>query len=173
MESGSVSKPALSPERFIQMGMGFWASKTLMSAVELGVCTELGKGARTADELCRALKLHQRGIADFLDALVALGVIEREGSVYRNTPDADQFLDKNKPSYVGGIIEMAGARPVETVGTAHRSPSHGQAAKRHGWRSESLRSYLQRSEDGEPVRRSHDRHQHGDREGDRAEVSVG
>jgi hypothetical protein len=90
--------------------MGFWAARAVMSAVELGVCTELAKGAKSAEELSKALKLSGRGTRDFFDALVALGVVERDGNVYRNTPEADQFLDKNKPSYIGGILEMSGAR---------------------------------------------------------------
>jgi len=105
-----MSQSQLSPERFIQMGMGFWAAKAVMSAVELGVCTELAKGAKSAEALAESLRLNGRGVRDFLDALVALNVIERDGSVYRNTPEADQFLDRNKNTYVGGILEMAGAR---------------------------------------------------------------
>src|SRR6478735_2060874 len=105
-----MSEKQLSPERFIQIGMGFWAARAVISAVELGVCTELAKGPQSADALTRSLNINARGARDFLDALVALGVIEREGSIYRNTPEADQFLDKNKPSYMGGILEMSGAR---------------------------------------------------------------
>jgi O-methyltransferase/methyltransferase family protein len=105
-----MSEKQLSPERFIQMGMGFWAARAVISAVELGVCTELAKGPQSAEALTTSLNINARGARDFLDALVALGVIEREGNIYRNTPEADQFLDKNKPSYMGGILEMSGAR---------------------------------------------------------------
>jgi hypothetical protein len=86
------------------------ASKTLLTAVGLGVCTELARGPRTAGELRDALGLHERSARDFFDALVALGVLEREHGVYRNAPDADRFLDRAKPSYAGGILEMADAR---------------------------------------------------------------
>src|SRR2546430_319472 len=103
MQSQS-SQSTLSPEKFIQIGMGFWPAKALMSAVELGVCTELAKSPKNADALAKALAMQGRGSRDFFDALVALGVIERDGDVYRNTPEADHFLDKNKPTYMGGII---------------------------------------------------------------------
>jgi len=56
------------------------------------------------------LELHPRGALDFLDALVALGALQRAESVYSNAPEADAFLDRNKPSYVGGMLEMANAR---------------------------------------------------------------
>jgi hypothetical protein len=54
--------------------------------------------------------LHPRSARDFLDALVAVGFLERNDGVYRNAPDSDAFLDKHKPSYVGRILETANAR---------------------------------------------------------------
>ena len=47
---------------------------------------------------------------DFLDTLVALGFLERKDGVYSNTRDSGLFLDRQKPSYVGGILEMANQR---------------------------------------------------------------
>ena len=98
------------PEHVLKLGMGFWASKTLLSAVELGVFTVLAGGPADLASLQKQLGLHQRSARDFLDSLVALKVLERENGIYRNTADADLFLDKAKPSYVGGILEMANAR---------------------------------------------------------------
>ena len=85
-----------SPERLVQLGLGFWASKTLLSAVELGVFSCLATGPRDAAELTEALGLHPRSALDFLDALVALNLLEREDGKYRNTPDAQLFLDVAK-----------------------------------------------------------------------------
>jgi hypothetical protein len=103
-----MSEP--NPERIMQLGLGFWGSKALLSAVELGVFTELAQGPQPGEELRRRLGLHPRGARDFFDTLVALGMLEREGDVYRNTPETDLFLDRAKPSYVGGLLEMANAR---------------------------------------------------------------
>ncbi|MBW3623410.1 MAG: methyltransferase [Armatimonadetes bacterium] len=100
----------LTPDRIMQLGLGFWGSKTLLSAVELGLFTELAKAPRTAPGLEEALGLHPRSARDFLDALVALGMLEREGDRYSNTPQTDLFLDRGKPSYIGGLLEMANAR---------------------------------------------------------------
>jgi hypothetical protein len=102
--------PGLTPERLLQLGMGFWASKTLLSAVELGVFSLLASGPRDAAELSESLGLHPRSALDFLDALVALKLLERERAIYSNAPDAGLFLDKAKPCYVGGLFEMANAR---------------------------------------------------------------
>ena len=98
------------PEPIMQLGMGFWASKTLLSAIELGVFTELAAKPMTANQLASRLSLHPRGARDFLDALVALGMLTRNGDVYGNTQNTDVFLDRNKPSYIGGILEMANVR---------------------------------------------------------------
>lgn len=100
-----------SPERILQTGLGFWASKVLLSAVEMEVFTELAKHPEDAEALQSRMGLHPRSARDFLDALVALGFIERDaGGIYRNTPDAEIFLDKKKPSYIGGVLEMANHR---------------------------------------------------------------
>ena len=100
----------LRPDRILQVGFGFWESKTLLSAVELELFTELAKHPKSFSELGSRLGLHPRSARDFLDTLVALGFLEREGDVYSNTPETGLFLDKRKPSYIGGMLEMANAR---------------------------------------------------------------
>ena len=101
---------AITPESIMQLGLGFWGSKTLLSAIELGVFTELAVAPLGAAELTERLKLHPRSARDFFDALVALGMLERDDDVYRNTPASDLFLDRNKLSYLGGMLEMANER---------------------------------------------------------------
>src|SRR6266545_1562173 len=99
-----------SPEQILQVGLGFWASKTLLSAVEMGLFTELARGPLELEELETRLSLHPRSARDFLDALVALRFLERSSGKYRNTPATDLYLDKQKGSYIGGILEMANRR---------------------------------------------------------------
>jgi precorrin-6B methylase 2 len=105
-----MSEPVVSPDRILQTGLGFWASKALLSAVELELFTHLASGPQDLDTLRGRAGLHPRSARDFLDALVALGFLERSGGAYRNTPATDAFLDRNKPGYVGGLLEMANAR---------------------------------------------------------------
>jgi len=100
----------LAPDGIMQLGLGFWGSKTLLSAVELGLFSELAKGPLDASTISQRLGLHQRSARDFLDALVALGMLERRGARYANTRESGFFLDRAKPSYVGGMLEMANAR---------------------------------------------------------------
>ena len=98
------------PERIMQVGLGFWASKVLLSAVEMGLFTELAHAPQDLDSLRGRLGLHPRAAHDFLDTLVALGFLERRNGTYFNTPETDLFLDKRKPAYMGGILEMANHR---------------------------------------------------------------
>ena len=105
-----MTTAALRPDHILQIGTGFWASKTLLSAVEMEVFTELAKGPEDLHALTGRLGLHPRSSRDFLDALVALGFLERHDGKYSNTPSTDFFLDKHKPSYIGGMLEMANRR---------------------------------------------------------------
>jgi hypothetical protein len=105
-----ASRPALSPARLLQLGLGFWGPRTLLSAVELGVFSILAKGPLDESQLRERLKLHQRSARDFFDALVALGLLQRKVGRYRNAPDVDAYLDRTKATYVGGLLEMAAAR---------------------------------------------------------------
>ncbi|MBB5330279.1 methyltransferase [Tunturiibacter gelidoferens] len=97
-------------DQIMQTGLGFWASKTLLSAVELELFTELAQAPGTLPKLRDRLRLHPRSAHDFLDALVALNFLERRDGTYYNTPSTDLYLDKRKPSYIGGILEMANNR---------------------------------------------------------------
>lgn len=104
----------VSPARIMEVGLGFWPAKVLLSAVELGLFTKLGAGSLTGRELQLALDLHPRANPDFFDTLVALRFLERDGdgpeAVYRNTPETALFLDRNSPRFIGGFLEMANAR---------------------------------------------------------------
>ena len=102
------------PARILEVGMAFWSSKALLSAVELGLFSLLTEGPQTGGDIERRLGLHPRATFDFLDALVAIGMLDRDGNGaaarYANTPETAAFLDRASPTYVGGILEMANAR---------------------------------------------------------------
>ena len=105
---------SLDPSLIMQVGMGFWPSKVLLSAVELGLFTTLGSAAMTGQEIAEHHSLGSRAVYDFLDGLVALRLLERDGhgedARYRNTAETALFLDKMSPAYIGGILEMSNAR---------------------------------------------------------------
>jgi precorrin-6B methylase 2 len=95
----------------MQLGFAFWGSRTFLAAVEMGLFTALAKrGPMTVSDVEKEFKLHPRSSRDFLDTLVALGMLARDGDQYSNTPEGAAFLDKAKPAYIGGILEMCSAR---------------------------------------------------------------
>lgn len=98
------------PDQILQVGLSFWASKALLSAVEMEIFTELAKHPEDLETLQSRIGLHPRSARDFFDALVALKFLERRDGKYYNTPSTDFFLDKSKRSYIGGILEMANHR---------------------------------------------------------------
>jgi precorrin-6B methylase 2 len=98
------------PAPILQLGTAFWGSKTLLSAVELGVFSALAPEPLDGAVLAGKLGLHRRAARDFLDALAALGMLDRDGERYANTPATDAFLDRAKPTYLGGMLEMCNER---------------------------------------------------------------
>lgn len=98
------------PDRILQTGTAFWASRTLLAAVELELFTILAEAPADLAALKTRLGFQDRGARDFFDALVALGFLERTDGIYRNSAETARFLDKAKPSYLGGILEMASRR---------------------------------------------------------------
>jgi precorrin-6B methylase 2 len=121
-----TSRSATSPERILQLGLGFWGAKTLLSAVELGLFSLLAPGPLTAEEIGARLELATRGTLDFLDALVALGMLDRNEGKYSNTPETELFLDRAKPGYIGGLLEMANARLYPFWGSLTEALKTGQ-----------------------------------------------
>lgn len=123
-----------SPANIMQIGTSFWASKILLSAIKFELFTKLAEQKRMAGkDIKAALNLHctDRHLFDFLDVLAVFGFLRREGllesAVYSNTPDTDTFLDKNKPGYIGGILEMMNKRLYKFWGDLEEGLITGQA----------------------------------------------
>jgi SAM-dependent methyltransferase len=106
------STTVLSADLILETGQAFWKARALFSAVECDLFTTLAMaGALDLHALSERVALHERGARDFLDALVALGLLERsDDGRYGNTAETDLFLDRRKPTYVGAYLEMSGAR---------------------------------------------------------------
>jgi predicted O-methyltransferase YrrM len=105
------------PESIMQIGTGFWASKILLSAVKFQIFTTLAeRKTMSASDIKSHLGLGctDRNVFDYLDALTTFGFLNREGILetakYSNSNNTDFFLDKNKPSYIGGMLEMLNHR---------------------------------------------------------------
>jgi len=94
----------------MEVAIGYGVSKALLSAVGLGLFTRLGQSPMGLVEIIQDFELKERPAMDFLDLLVSVDLLEREGSgvsaIYANTADTAEYLDKRKPSYIGGILEL-------------------------------------------------------------------
>ncbi len=148
------------PEHILQVGLGFWASKTLLSAVEMGVFTELAEHPGELEQVGRRLGLHPRSAADFLDALVALGFLDRERRRLPQQP-GDRPVPRPPQAELPGRLPGDGQRPsLRLLGRPHRGAPHGRAAERgQARRPALLRGDLRRPRPLAGVPRSHDRAQ--------------
>lgn len=90
----------------LRLRMAYGASKALLSAVELGVFTTLAEGPSDCADLSARLGLHPRGARDFFDTLVALHLLRRAQGRYSNTPEADAFLNQERPEYLGEMMDL-------------------------------------------------------------------
>jgi hypothetical protein len=105
--TGTAPGTSPTPDRIVELGYAFWGARAVHSAVELRVFSELAIGPLDADALRVRVGLHPRCARDFLDALVALGMLQRTDGLYSNTVETDPFLDRAKPSYIGGLLDLA------------------------------------------------------------------
>lgn len=101
---------ALSPDNILQIGLSFWASKALLSAIGLQVFTKLSGKKMNGKDLAALVGIHPRGAEDFFDTLLSLGMLERTNGVYENSAQSEHFLVKGKGSYIGGILEYSDSR---------------------------------------------------------------
>ncbi|MGZ8380045.1 MAG: methyltransferase [Nitrospira sp.] len=106
--------PSPNPSSILQTAFGFWGSKVLLTAVEVGLFTTLAGRRLTGAELAKELQFHPRANPDFFDALVAMKFLGRDGdgpdAKYFNTAEGTLFLDAASPRYIGGILVMLNAR---------------------------------------------------------------
>jgi O-methyltransferase domain/Dimerisation domain len=99
---------AVFPDRILELGYAYREAKVLLSAVELGVFTALGERPLDLDTLINRIGIDQRGARDFLDALVALDLLNRDDSgQYACTPETAAYLDRRKSTYLGDELQYS------------------------------------------------------------------
>lgn len=93
-------------ERILGIAFGFRSARVLLSAAEIGVFDALAAGPLVAQHLAAAVGLHPRAAADFLDALVALGLLTRDcADRYANSAEAVEFLQSDGPTTLVGLLD--------------------------------------------------------------------
>jgi ubiquinone/menaquinone biosynthesis C-methylase UbiE len=104
MSPAAPAAAPVTPERIQQYVWGFAATRTLATALDLGLFTEIAKGATTIAALSKAVGAPERGVRMVLDALVALGLLTRTGGAFVLAPDAAKFLVRTSPAYMGELV---------------------------------------------------------------------
>jgi hypothetical protein len=108
---GPVLRCLADPQKILEMGMGFWSSRVVLTAVEFGVFTELAGGPLSEQGMIERFGWHARAAAPFLDTLVGMGLLRRDpAGLYSNSRQAGLFLDRARPSYIGGLMELSSKR---------------------------------------------------------------
>jgi hypothetical protein len=106
---------APTPDHLLQCAFAFWRSALLLSAHDLGLFTALTSGPLDAGTLGARLGLRPDAASDFLEALRAIGLVERRGDCYGHTPETRAFLDPATPAYIGSWLDMASAAMREVL----------------------------------------------------------
>ncbi|OBK72454.1 methyltransferase [Mycobacterium sp. 1274761.0] len=111
---GPALRKLAGPQAIIEAGMAFWSSRLILSAVHRGIFTLLALEPLTGDELIERLGWHPRAAPTALEALVACGLLRRDkAGRYSNSFRASMFLDREKPTYIGGLMELSSTRLYE------------------------------------------------------------
>lgn len=95
-----MDKHAWNPAELLQLSGGYWSTCALHAGVKL----ELFSHAGTTSELALATASDERGLEMLLNALTALGLMEKQGDRYAATNFAAEYLSRTSPSYLGYII---------------------------------------------------------------------
>ncbi len=90
--------------QILSTSSGYWRSGTIHAGVRLGVFSVLGSGACSASDVAAAVGGDSRGVETLLLALAAMGLLEHDGTSFRNTEAARDFLDRASERYIGHII---------------------------------------------------------------------
>jgi hypothetical protein len=92
------------PIELLELATGFQRAKALFAAVDLALPTLLARRSLPRDEIASALEVHPLAADRFLNACVAIGLVEIVDGEYRNTAVAETFLVRGKPSYLGDLF---------------------------------------------------------------------
>ena len=90
-------------QRIFQTIKAFQSTAALKAALELGLFTALGSESKSAESVSKTIGASEKGVRILCDFLVIIGLLQKEASEYRSSPDAAMFLDENSPAYFGSV----------------------------------------------------------------------
>src|SRR4051812_12241113 len=92
------------PSVVLDLIEAFRRSKTMFSAVTLGVFDGLAAGPKSRDELAGQLQVDPDALERLLDACVGLGLLAKAGGRYEDRPVATAYLTAASPHRLTGYI---------------------------------------------------------------------
>ena len=98
-----MSEPR-SPTALLELATAFQRSKVLFALVELGIPTLLAERPRSSTAIAERLDADPLATDRFLRTCLLLGLLVREQNLFRNAPDAEHFLVRGTPAYLGDAL---------------------------------------------------------------------
>ena len=92
------------PGTLLETSGSYWKTCTLHTGVNLDVFTVIGKKSLSVDDICKKTDTDPRGMSVLLNALSAMELIIKTGSLYSNSSPALTFLSKDSQKYIGFMI---------------------------------------------------------------------
>jgi hypothetical protein len=106
MPTANAAAIDVTPDLLFEIASGFMAAKHLFAANEIGLFTALADGSANLEELATATEVDPRRLRIVADAMVALGVLLRDGAEYRNGPEAAAFLSGRGPANLAPFLRF-------------------------------------------------------------------
>lgn len=113
-----MTNPALQPETIQKLGSAAYPAFAMIAGMQLDLFTPLGSCSMGAEQLADELGVEPARLTPLLYALTTAGLLTVEDGQFANTPEADCFLVKGKPTYLGGRHAFYTARYKELQQTA-------------------------------------------------------
>lgn len=90
--------------RLLGVSGAYWQGCALQTAVKLKVFSWLEDERSTVEELAERYRVALRALTYLLNALAAMGLVEKKGAFYTPSDEARQFLVEDSPEYIGHMI---------------------------------------------------------------------
>ena len=88
----------------LQLSGSYWSTCTLHAGVKLDVFTPLAEAPATVSGLARIINADERGLGMLLNALAAMGLLEKNDNGFSATGFSAEYLSRKSPAYMGHII---------------------------------------------------------------------
>jgi predicted O-methyltransferase YrrM len=128
----------MTPKPIMELATAFQRSRPLLTAFELELFTTLTADARTSEETADALSANPRATDRLMNALVALGLLEKRDGRFSNTPLAETYLVKGRPEYMAGLghtnhLSDTWSQLTEVVRSGEPAPAAGINDRGDDW----------------------------------------